>query len=51
MFVSYSDNNNKRDLIMSISPKNRNNKLWNIKNLECICNFIDLYKYGYLRAS
>ena len=51
MFVSYSDNNNKRDLIMSISPKNRNIKLWNIKNWECLYNFIDLYKDGYLRTS
>ena len=49
--MSYTDKSNKRDLIMSISPKNRNIKLWNIKNWECICNFIDFYKYGYLRAS
>ena len=45
------DKINKRDLIISISPNDRNIKLWNMKNWECLYNYIELYKDGYLRTA
>jgi WD40 repeat protein len=33
---------------MSISSKNNNIKIWNIKNWECILNMYDVYKKGWL---
>ena len=37
-FIYYLDKNNKREIIMSISGRERVIKLWNISNLECILN-------------
>ena len=50
-FKYFQDKSNKKDLIISISPADRNIKLWNLKNLECLFNFINLYKDGTLRES
>ena len=47
-FVHFLDKINNRDLIMSISSKNNNIKIWNIKNWECILNMCDVYKKGWL---
>ena len=45
------DKINKRELILSVSPSDRNIKLWKINNLECLFNFTDIYKDGILRTS
>ena len=37
-FIYYLDKNNKREIFMSISGRERVIKLWNISNLECILN-------------
>ena len=42
----YSDNINKRDLILSISANDHNIKIWNVYNLECLFNIKDIYIYG-----
>ena len=44
----YLDKPNKRDLMMSISSKNNNIKLWNINNFECILNLENMNKIGLL---
>ena len=47
-FRYYLDNNNKRDLILSISADNNNIKLWNINNYECLLNMNNINKYGWI---
>ena len=44
----YNDKNNKRDLIISISSRNNNIKLWNINNFECILDLREINKNGLL---
>ena len=44
----YQDKNNKRDLMISISSKNNNIKLWNINNFECILDLQNINKKGLL---
>ena len=39
-FNHYLDKKNKRDLFMSISSLDKNIKIWNFNNLECILNLI-----------
>lgn len=43
-FRHYLDGINKRDLILSVSIKNNNVKVWNIKNYECLCNIQNIYE-------
>jgi len=43
-FRHYLDEINKRDLILSVSTKDNNIKVWNIKNYECICNIKNIYE-------
>ena len=47
-FRHYSDKANKRDLIISISSKDNNIKLWNIINFECLLNLEKIYNNGLL---
>jgi len=47
-FRYYLDKINKRDLIISISCKDNNIKLWNIYNMECLLNIKNIYKEGAL---
>jgi len=47
-FVHFLDKINNRDLVMSISSKNNNIKIWNIKSWECILNLSRVYKKGWL---
>ena len=47
----YLDNNNKRDLILSISYFDNNIKLWNINSYECLINIKKINKYGYLYSA
>ena len=47
-FRHYLDNNNKRDLILSISYIDNNIKLWNINYYECLINIKNINKSGYL---
>ena len=42
-FRNYTDNMNKRDLIISLSYDDSNIKLWNIKNNECLLNIKNIY--------
>ena len=45
-FRHYLDSINKRDLIISISLKNNNIKLWNINNYDCLLNIQNVNKEG-----
>ena len=49
-FRYYFDKKSKTDLIISISFDN-NIKLWNINRWECLCNFNDINKNGYLLSA
>ena len=44
----FLDNNNKEDLIISISSEDNCLKLWNINNLECLLNLQSVNKEGFL---
>ena len=50
-FRHYLDNYNERDLILSISAKNNNLKVWNFNNYECLYNFEKINKTGYLNSA
>jgi WD40 repeat protein len=39
---------NKRDLIISVSAEDNNIKLWNVQNFECLYNFKNINKNGFL---
>ena len=45
-FRHFLDKNNKRDLIISISAKDNNLKLWNYNNFECLINLDKIYSEG-----
>jgi len=47
-FIYYLDKINKRDLILSISCKNNNIKLWNFNNFECLLNIENIYNGGFI---
>ena len=47
----YLDKPNKRDLMISISSKNNNIKLWSINTFECILNLENINKKGLLFSS
>ena len=49
-FKYYLDKNKKTDLILSISYDN-NIKLWNVNVWECLCDFNDINKNGFLLTS
>ena len=42
-FRYYLDKEKKRDLLISISSDDRNLKLWNINNLECLIYILDAF--------
>lgn len=44
----YQDTHNKLDLIISISDRDNNLRLWNIKNWECILNITNINSRGYI---
>ena len=50
-FRHYLDENNERDLLLSISSKNNNLKVWYFQNFECIYNFEKINKNGYLNSA
>ena len=50
-FRHYLDENNKRDLILSLSNKEINLKIWNLYNWECLVNIFNVYDFGYLFSS
>ncbi len=43
--------NNKRDLVLSISSDNNNLKLWDANNLECLLNLENVNKNGFLYSA
>lgn len=45
------DKNFSRDLVLSVSNKNKNIKIWNFKNFECILNLENVYYDGFLFSS
>ena len=45
------DGNNKRYLVLSVSTKNNNVKVWNIKNYECLCNIPNIYEKSVILSS
>jgi len=50
-FKHYSDKENKRDLIMTISLEDNNIRIWNLINWECILNIKNINKMGYLYSA
>ena len=50
-FRSYFDKDNKRDLVMSISDKDNNVKLWNANIWTCLVNITNVNKEGYLNSA
>ena len=44
----YLDENNKRDLILSLSNRDNNLKIWNINDWQCLLNISDIYHRGNL---
>ena len=50
-FRYYFDKSNKRDLIMSISDKDNNIKLWNVNIWTCLVNITNINKEGYLNSA
>ena len=50
-FTYYFDLYSKRDLIISISARDNNIKLWNINNLECLLNLQNINENGFLFSS
>jgi len=50
-FRYYFDKSNKRDLIMSISDKDNNIKLWNVNFWTCLVNITNINKEGYLNSA
>ena len=50
-FRHHLDKINKRDLMISISSRDSNIKLWNIGNIECLLSIKGIYKEGYLNSS
>ena len=50
-FRHYSDIINKRDLIISICRDDNNIKLWNVNNLECLLNLINVNDEGSLNSA
>ena len=47
----YFDKNKNRDLIMSISADNRNIKIWDHKDLNCVLNIQNIYSKGIINSS
>ena len=45
------DKINKRDLIISVSAEDNNIKLWEVKNFECLHNFKNINKNGFLYSA
>ena len=50
-FKHYLDSINRRDIIMSISKKDNNLKLWNANTWENICNIINVNRNDFLYSS
>ena len=50
-FRHYIDKKNKRDLVMTISCADRNIKLWDSLNWECILDLKHLYHEGFIYSS
>ena len=50
-FRHFLDQKNLRDLILSISYKNCNIKIWNSENWSCILNLKNIYSYGIINSS
>ena len=50
-FKHYLDKKNKRDLLISVSAKDNNIKLWNIKNWECLIDLKNINENGYLYSA
>ena len=50
-FRYYCDKIDSKDLILSISSKDNNLKLWNIQNFECILHLKDIDKKGDLNSA
>ncbi len=50
-FRYFLDKENKRDLILSISRKEDNAKLWNINNLECLLDIINIHETDYILSA
>ena len=50
-FRHYLDSFNERDLILSISSKKNNLKVWNFQKFECIYNYEKVNKTGYMNSA
>ena len=50
-FRNFQDISNERDLLISISCKDNNIKLWNINNWDCLLNIKNVNKNGVINSS
>ena len=50
-FRHYSDKQNRRDLIISISSKDNNIRLWDITNLFFLLNITNINRIGFLKSA
>ena len=50
-FRHYLDKNNKRDLILSISAKDNNLKVWEINNYQFLLNINNINRKGFLKSA
>ena len=50
-FRYYFDEKNIRDLIISISYSDKNVKLWNVANWQCLTSISNMYNNGYLYSA
>ena len=50
-FRHHLDKNNKRDLILSLSYMDKNIKIWNVNNWECILNLTNIYNHGFIYSA
>ena len=50
-FRHQPDISNERDLLLSVSSRDNNLKVWNVTNLECLYNFENVNNRGYLNSA
>ena len=50
-FRHYFDKNNKRDLIISISAKDNNIRLWNINDVQLLISINNINRHGFLKSA
>ena len=50
-FRHHLDKYNKRDLVLSLSYMDKNIKIWNVHNWDCILNLTNIYNHGFIYSA